>query len=162
LSVLGRRIVLPQRSRGDQDAPSGRRAGINFFDTADHYSLGLSESLLGRAFRGRRNSVVLSTKIGTVYSPIAATALRARSLLRPFSSTLRGFQLRLHHVRAAQRRYNFAPAYLERAVESCLRRLRTDYLDLLMLHKPPLADLEHSGCVDIDEAQAQAKSATTA
>jgi len=39
-------------------------AGINFFDTADGYAGGESETLLGRALRGRRNDVVVATKVG--------------------------------------------------------------------------------------------------
>ena len=39
-------------------------AGINFFDTADMYSEGLSEEYLGRALKGRRDSVVVATKFG--------------------------------------------------------------------------------------------------
>jgi aryl-alcohol dehydrogenase-like predicted oxidoreductase len=38
--------------------------GINFFDTADVYSNGRSEQILGRALAGRRNQVVLATKVG--------------------------------------------------------------------------------------------------
>src|SRR6266852_6234107 len=37
-------------------------AGLNFFDTADVYSQGASEEILGRAIAGRRNSVLMSTK----------------------------------------------------------------------------------------------------
>jgi aryl-alcohol dehydrogenase (NADP+) len=42
-------------------------AGINFIDTADFYSQGGSEEAVGRALKGRRDSVVLSTK---VYHPM--------------------------------------------------------------------------------------------
>ncbi len=38
--------------------------GINFFDTADMYSDGMSEQIVGRALEGRRNDVVLATKVG--------------------------------------------------------------------------------------------------
>ena len=38
--------------------------GINFFDTADVYSNGRSEQIVGRAMQGRRNDVVLATKVG--------------------------------------------------------------------------------------------------
>jgi aryl-alcohol dehydrogenase (NADP+) len=38
--------------------------GINFFDTADVYSDGKSEQIVGRALEGRRNQVVLATKVG--------------------------------------------------------------------------------------------------
>jgi len=117
-------------------------AGINFFDTADHYSLGRSEVLIAKAFNNRRSEVILSTKVGTTYSSLATAALRARPLLRPFSRALRGLKLRLHHLRASQRHCDFSAAYISRAAENCLRRLRTDYLDLLMLHKPPPVEFE--------------------
>jgi aryl-alcohol dehydrogenase-like predicted oxidoreductase len=39
-------------------------AGINFFDTADVYAGGESEMLLGRALKGRRDEIVLATKVG--------------------------------------------------------------------------------------------------
>jgi aryl-alcohol dehydrogenase (NADP+) len=38
--------------------------GINFFDTADVYSMGRSEEIVGRALQGRRNDVVIATKVG--------------------------------------------------------------------------------------------------
>jgi 1-deoxyxylulose-5-phosphate synthase len=39
-------------------------SGINFFDTADVYSLGSSEEIVGEALEGRRNDVVIATKVG--------------------------------------------------------------------------------------------------
>lgn len=38
--------------------------GINFFDTADVYSWGRSEEIVGRAFEGRRNDIMIATKVG--------------------------------------------------------------------------------------------------
>jgi len=38
--------------------------GINFFDTADVYSNGRSEQIVGKALKGRRNQIVLATKVG--------------------------------------------------------------------------------------------------
>lgn len=55
---------------GNNDVASATRlvdlcldAGVNLFDTADVYSNGASESILGAAIRGRRNDVILSTKL---------------------------------------------------------------------------------------------------
>src|SRR4051812_45556283 len=39
-------------------------AGVNFFDTADGYAGGESETLLGQALKARRNEVVIATKVG--------------------------------------------------------------------------------------------------
>ena len=55
---------------GNSDAAEARRlidisleAGVNLFDTADVYSDGASESVLGAAIKGRRDAVLLSTKM---------------------------------------------------------------------------------------------------
>lgn len=38
--------------------------GINFFDTADLYDYGLNEEFVGKALKGRRDQIVLTTKVG--------------------------------------------------------------------------------------------------
>ena len=43
-------------------------AGVTLFDTADIYDFGVSEEILGRALAGRRDSVVLATKVGNAMS----------------------------------------------------------------------------------------------
>jgi aryl-alcohol dehydrogenase-like predicted oxidoreductase len=95
---------------GDTDAREARRlidlcldAGVNLFDTADVYSDGASEEILGAAIKGRRDRVLLSTKtaLPTGDGPNDAGSSRAR---------------------------------LIRATDAALRRLGTDYLDLLQLH----------------------------
>ncbi|XRQ13838.1 aldo/keto reductase [Actinomadura welshii] len=78
--------------------------GGNFIDTADTYSNGSSERLLGEFARGRRESLVLATKYTT--------------LRRPGDPNARG----------AHRKNLFA------SVEESLRRLNTDYIDLFYLH----------------------------
>ena len=80
--------------------------GINFYDTADMYSNGLSEELLGRALRdfSRREDVVIGTK---VYFPMGE-APNQRGLSR------------LH---------------IMRSVDASLRRLGTDYIDLYQIHR---------------------------
>lgn len=53
----------------DQMVGAALDGGINFIDTADVYSLGESESLLGRAMRGKRQDIVLATKVRGRMSP---------------------------------------------------------------------------------------------
>ncbi|HEX7940601.1 MAG TPA: aldo/keto reductase [Gemmatimonadaceae bacterium] len=87
--------------------------GITFFDAADTYGNGRSERQLARAFDGRRDQVVYATKIGyDIYDPAAATARRGQSEL-------------------PQR---FDERYMRGAVDQCLQRLETDYIDVLQLH----------------------------
>lgn len=80
-------------------------AGINFFDTADVYGQGHSEELLGQAMRGRRDRFIVATKIGWF----------------DFDGE-------------AQQTAYTTVAKLIAGVESNLRRLDTDYIDIIQSH----------------------------
>jgi 1-deoxyxylulose-5-phosphate synthase len=94
----------------EEGRPFLRRAlelGINFFDTADMYSLGVSEEILGRALRDfapSRDRVVIATKL---FNPMGDDP-NQRGLSRK-------------HVR--------------HAIDDSLRRLGTDYIDLYQIHR---------------------------
>jgi aryl-alcohol dehydrogenase-like predicted oxidoreductase len=90
-------------------------AGINFIDTADAYSAGESELIVGKALAGgRRDGVVLATKLGL-----------------PFDED--------PNHRGASRRW------ITEAVEGSLKRLQTDWIDLYQLHVvDPSTDLDES------------------
>jgi aryl-alcohol dehydrogenase-like predicted oxidoreductase len=110
--------------------------GITFYDTADMYAQGESESLIGSAFRGRRDQVILATK-GGYCLPAQRNILKPiKRLLRP---TVRALGLRRAQLPArlsGSLTQDFSPAHLTAAVESSLKRLQTDYLDLYQLHSP--------------------------
>ncbi|MDQ1047676.1 aldo/keto reductase [Streptomyces sp. V4I2] len=101
-------------------------AGINFVDTADFYSGGESEEIVGKALAGgRRDNVVLATKVGL-----------------PFGED--------PNQRGTSRRW------ITEAVEGSLRRLGTDWIDLYQVHRLDaavdidetlgvLSDLVHAG-----------------
>jgi 1-deoxyxylulose-5-phosphate synthase len=105
-------------------------AGINFFDTADMYSLGASEEVLGRAlkdFGPSRDKVVIATK---VFNPMGDDP-NQRGLSRK---------------------------HIMHAIDGSLRRLGTDYVDLYQIHRfdhetpieetlEALNDLVHAGKV---------------
>jgi aryl-alcohol dehydrogenase-like predicted oxidoreductase len=110
--------------------------GISFFDTADMYSQGESETLVGKAFRGRRDRVVIASKAGYVLPGRRRRIARVKPLVRPLLRTLKIKRESLPSGMRGTVTQDFSPAYLERAVEGSLRRLRTDYLDLLQLHSP--------------------------
>ena len=64
-------------------------AGVNFFDTADAYAGGQSETMLGEALRGRRKEVVISTKVGMrVGSALVQSGLSRRHLLASCQASL--------------------------------------------------------------------------
>jgi 1-deoxyxylulose-5-phosphate synthase len=93
----------------EQSRPFIRRAleaGINFFDTADVYSQGVSEEVTGRALRefARRDEVVIATK---VYNPMGDKP-NQRGLSRK---------------------------HIMEGIDASLRRLGTDYVDLYQTHR---------------------------
>jgi aryl-alcohol dehydrogenase-like predicted oxidoreductase len=93
----------------EQSRPFFRRAlelGINFFDTANMYSDGMSEEITGRALRdfARREEVVIATK---VWFPMGK------------GPNQRGLS-RLHILQA---------------IDDSLRRLGVDYVDLYQIHR---------------------------
>ena len=57
-------------------------AGINFFDTADAYAGGESETMLGKALKGKRSEVVITTKVGNrTGQGLVQTGLNRRHIL---------------------------------------------------------------------------------
>jgi len=119
-----------------------RDSGINFFDTADMYCQGESESLLGQAFRSQRDQVVIATKAGYLLPARRRIAGHLKPILRPVIRALRVRRDRLPASARGAIAQDFSPAYLVRALEASLRRLRTDYVDLLQLHSPPTEVVE--------------------
>jgi len=79
--------------------------GVNFYDTADVYGMGHSEELLGKAMQGRRDRFIVATKIGW-----------------------RGFD-----GEAGRSAYDTVEKLIA-GVESNLRRLQTDYIDIMQSH----------------------------
>jgi aryl-alcohol dehydrogenase-like predicted oxidoreductase len=117
-------------------------SGINFFDTSDHYTQGESEKLISKAFKGKRDKIIIGTKAGTSYSTSANLILKLRPLGRPISKYLHSMKIYFHLLRMEQKHSDFSAGYLINAVEKSLTRLQTDYIDLFQLHKPSKEILE--------------------
>jgi aryl-alcohol dehydrogenase-like predicted oxidoreductase len=116
-------------------------AGITFYDTADMYSQGDSERIVGRAIRGRRDSVVIATKVGYVIPARRRLVHGLRPLLKPVARRLGVRRQPVGSRIVGVASQDFSADYVVRATEQCLRRLQTDYLDLLQLHSPPASIL---------------------
>jgi aryl-alcohol dehydrogenase-like predicted oxidoreductase len=100
-------------------------AGINFVDTADVYSAGESEEIVGKALKGRRDSVVLATKV--------------HGSMNETDPNMKGNSRR----------------WIIQEVEHSLRRLQTDWIDLYQIHRwDPVTDHEEtlSALTDLQRA----------
>lgn len=89
--------------------------GINFWDTAESYGPFLNEELLAKALKGKRDKVVVATKIAW------------------------------KDGKAGPDNLDGSPANVRKAAEGCLKRLGTDHIDLLYLHrKDPKVPIEET------------------
>ena len=84
----------------------GMELGVNFFDTANVYGAGHSERVLARAFKGRRDKVVIATKFSSIFDEET----------RQVTGN------------------NHSPDSIRQQCEESLRRLETDYIDLYQFH----------------------------
>lgn len=86
-------------------------SGINYLDTADLYDFGQNEEIVGKALKGRRNQVILATKVGNRW-----TSSKDKWSWDP------------------------SKKHILQAVKESLRRLNTDYIDLYQLHGGTIED----------------------
>jgi aryl-alcohol dehydrogenase-like predicted oxidoreductase len=111
-------------------------SGVTFYDTADMYSQGESESLIGMAFRGRREHVILATKGGYCLPARRNIMKRIKPLIRPIVKALGLKRTRLPSGISGTLSQDFSPSHLTKALETSLKRLQTDHVDLYQLHSP--------------------------
>jgi aryl-alcohol dehydrogenase-like predicted oxidoreductase len=95
----------PDHDEGIRTIHAALDAGINFVDTADVYARGESEEIVGKALKGRRDSVVLATKVHG----------------------------QMHDTDPNQQ--GNSRRWIIQEVENSLRRLQTDWIDLYQVHR---------------------------
>src|SRR3984885_9096408 len=117
-------------------------SGITFYDTADMYSQGESESLIGTAFRGRREQVILATKGGYCLPARRNVIKRIKPLVRPIVQVLGLKRAKFPAAMSGKLSQDFSASYLTNALEKSLQRLQTDHVDLYQLHSPGLSFLQ--------------------
>lgn len=85
--------------------------GINYLDTADLYDRGLNEEFVGKAIKGKRDQVIVATKVGNRWEEGKDGWF-----------------------------WDPSKAYIKKEVKESLRRLQTDYIDLYQLHGGTIDD----------------------
>jgi aryl-alcohol dehydrogenase-like predicted oxidoreductase len=111
LGCMGMTWAYDTGARDDErSAAVIRRAldlGVTLIDTADVYGPFTNEEVVGRALAGRRDDIVLATKVGLVVEDVETLALRRDG----------------------------RPEHVREAIDGSLRRLQTDHVDLYQLHR---------------------------
>ncbi len=120
-------------------------AGINFFDTARSYGYGESERVVGQFLKGRRGEAILCTKFGIQpaagsgwkrgLKPVAQAVIKAVPSLRGYARS---------QAAAAFVATPFSVDLLRGSLETSLRELGTDYVDILLLHAAPMEALRQT------------------
>ncbi len=127
-------------------------AGITFFDTARSYGYGASEGLLGQflARKGSscRDQIILCTKFGILpvarnwkqmVKPVARAAVRLVPSLR---------QAAQRHAANQFNANQFTLKTLQTSLDTSLRQLRTDHVDMLLMHDAPASVLEQDDLLE--------------
>lgn len=117
-------------------------AGIRHFDTAPSYGLGQAERVLGEAIGSQRDQVTITTKYGIRPPRNRSLVGLARHLLLPIAKRLPGVKTQLSRAaRGLASRARFSPDELRASVDASLAALRTDFIDILLLHEATVDDL---------------------
>ena len=103
--------------------------GITLYDAADTYGNGRSEEQLGAAFANRREDVVYATKFGYDFTSKAEKRRGQFELPQDFS-----------------------PAFVRKALEESLRRLKTDYIDIYQMHNARMAQIDDDALWELLES----------
>jgi aryl-alcohol dehydrogenase-like predicted oxidoreductase len=118
--------------------------GLNVIDTAECYMD--SEEKLGRALGGKRHECLLFTKCGHAppVRPAGLVTRASRKLWRPIGRAL------------GQTLPDWDPRLLERTIDQSLRRLQTDWIDLIQLHSCSEETLRRGRVIEVLERARQA------
>jgi aryl-alcohol dehydrogenase-like predicted oxidoreductase len=124
-------------------------AGITLYDTARSYGYGRSEGLVGEFMQGKRERIVLCTKFGILPAPNQPL----KQMLKPVARAAVQIFPGLRKVAQQQAASMFQPGQfsvdaLKTSFETSLRELRTEYVDMLLLHAAPASVLQQDDLLE--------------
>lgn len=127
-------------------------AGITHFDTARLYGYGEAEAALGGAIAGCRDQVTVTSKVGILPPRNTRLLSVAKFVARKAAANVPQLRTRLRRRADAMVQAGvFEIPVIRQSLETSLRKLRSDYIDLLLLHECGIADLEKPELLDFLE-----------
>ena len=115
-------------------------AGVTLFDTARSYGYGEAEGLLGEFLQGKRGQATVVTKFGILPARPVAWKRLAKPIVRGALNLLpQARSLVRRGIAGEMSQGHFDVPTLRASLEESLRQLRTDYLDVLLMHLPPVS-----------------------
>jgi D-threo-aldose 1-dehydrogenase len=127
-------------------------SGITHFDTARAYGYGEAEAALGDFLAGRPGEVTVATKLGMLPPPRSRALQGAKAVGRLGARALPALRPLLRRGGQSMAKSGvFEPAAARASLETSLRELRVETVDLLLLHECRPADLETEGLLDFLE-----------
>ena len=133
-------VALPTSKERLSLLEAAFESGIRHFDTAPYYGYGEAERILGAFVVGRRDQLTITTKYGIEPPAVIKSRLvnlLARKVLRalPFLRNALSRQ-----AKALTKKRAFTSAAARRSLDQSLTALKTDYVDLFLLHEPSYED----------------------
>jgi aryl-alcohol dehydrogenase-like predicted oxidoreductase len=110
--------------------------GIRFFDTASIYGQGESERILGEALGSRRKRVAIVTKAGQYFPAWMRVAQPLKGAVAPLIRRSGAGRYLVSKAREAPLPQDFSERGLRASVDASLRRLNSEYADVVLLHGP--------------------------
>lgn len=128
-------------------------AGYRHFDTAPLYGIGTAEDVLGAALMHRRSDVTIATKVGISRPVLTVKTQIVRYISRPLRRYVRAIYQRVSTNDGGEEIRNFSVGFVEASLQESFRRLRTDRVDLLLLHEIELEDITEELLTFLDKGR---------
>jgi aryl-alcohol dehydrogenase-like predicted oxidoreductase len=130
--------------------------GIRHFDVARLYGFGQAEGILGRFIRDKRSQLTVTTKFGLYPAWLPFFNLRLLNLARRVIAKMPALKNKVADSAAVTPvRGRFSAQEAEENLNTSLRKLQTDYVDVLLLHECSLEDANHPEMLKFLEAAVQ-------
>jgi D-threo-aldose 1-dehydrogenase len=132
-------------------------AGIRHFDVAPRYGYGEAESCLGEFLERHRGQITVTTKYGIFPAKRTSLITLGRQIAGPIIKKIPTLKQRLARVAKATTRNSERPSFTatqaKASLDHSLLALRTDHIDLWLLHEVSASDLQDDSLLDLLEAE---------